>query len=220
MFKELMKIWSEQTFSSKIVEEFLFMLESSEEMLSYAFKTLTKNAKGKKFQKKIYNKDKIINLKEQDIRKQIIIHLSVNPRGNINAFLALLIIAKDAERLGDYVKNLFELNTLVKGDEYDDKLFNRIFDEIGDELLVLFKKVSESFKTSDKQLSNEAVQEGRAIAKKCEDVIDEVVKSKFSARRAVVLALGARYIKRIALHLSNIASSVTNPMFQTGFVKS
>jgi len=220
MFRELMKIWSEQAFSSKIVEEFLFMLDSSEEMLSYAFKTLTKNAKGKKFQQKIYTKDKIINLKEQDIRKQILIHLSVNPSVNIPACLALLIIAKDAERLGDYVKNLFELNTLVKGDESDDELFNRIFDEIGDELLVLFKKVSESFKNSDKLLSNEAMQEGRAIAKKCEDVIDEVVKSKFSARRAVVIALGARYIKRIALHLSNIASSVTNPMVQTDFINS
>ncbi len=220
MFRDLMKTWAEQAFSSKSVEEFLFMLDSSEEMLSYAFKTLAKNAKGKKFQKKIYNKDKIINLTEQEIRKQILIHLSVNPCGNISACLALLIIAKDAERLGDYVKNLFELNTLVKGGESDDALFNKVFGEIGDELLVLFKKVSESFRNSDKILSNEAVQEGRAIAKKCEKVIDEVVKSKFSARRAVVLALGARYIKRIALHLSNIASSVTNPMAQTDFIKS
>lgn len=220
MFKEFMKIWSEQAFSSKIVEDFLFMIGRSEEMLSYTFKTLTKNTKGKKYQEKIYNKDKIINLKEQDIRKQILIHLSADNRGNISACLALLIIAKDAERLGDYVKNLFELNSLVKGAETDDELFNRLFGEIGDELLELFKKVAKSFRNYDIILSNEAVQEGRAIAKKCEGVIDEVVKSKFSARRAVVLALGARYIKRIALHLSNIASSITNPMIQTDFLKS
>ena len=52
MFRDLMKIWSEQAFSSKSVEEILFMLDSSEEMLSYTYKTLTKIAKGKKFQKK------------------------------------------------------------------------------------------------------------------------------------------------------------------------
>jgi len=219
MFEKFMKIWTEQAFSSKIIEDFLFMIGRSEEMLSYAFKTLTKNAKGKKFQEKIYNKDKIINLKEQDIRKQILIHLSANPYGNISACLALLIIAKDAERLGDYVKNLFELNALVKGDETDNELFNRLFGEIGDELLMLFKKVDESFRNTDKIVSNEAVQEGRIIAKKCEDVIDEVVESKLSARRVVVLVLGARYIKRIALHLSNIASSVTNPMVQTDYIK-
>ena len=195
------------------------MLDSSKEMLIYAFKTLTKKSKGKRFQQKIYNKDKLINLQEQNIRKQILIHLSVNPGGDISAYLSLLIIAKDAERLGDYVKNLFELNILMKNDKSDDNLFNRIFDEIGNELLVLFNKVSESFKTSDELLSSEAVQEGREIAKKCEDVIHEVIKSKNSPRQAVVLALGARYIMRIALHLSNIASSVTKPMVQTDFIK-
>ncbi|MFC1538972.1 PhoU domain-containing protein [Candidatus Latescibacterota bacterium] len=219
MFINLMKIWSEQAFSSEIAENFLFMLDTSEEMLLYAFRSLTKDSKGKKFQKKIYNKDKVINLKEQNIRKQILIHLAANPSGNIPACLALLIIVKDAERIGDYVKNLFELSTMVKGDESRETLFNKLFGDIGDELLALFKKVSESFKKSNKILSDEAVNEGWAIAKKCEAVINEVVKSKFSARQAVVLTLGARYIKRIALHLSNIASSVNNPMDQTGFIK-
>ena len=49
MFTTLMKIWKEQSFSSQIVEEFLTMINISEEMLAYAFKTLTKKkGKGKK----------------------------------------------------------------------------------------------------------------------------------------------------------------------------
>ena len=114
MFRQLMKIWSEQAFSSRIVEEFLFMLDSSEEMLSYAFKTLTKKGEAKGFQKKIYKKDQSINLKEQDIRKQVLVHLSTNPGCNLSACLALISITKDAERLGDYIKNLFELDKLLK----------------------------------------------------------------------------------------------------------
>ena len=100
MFRELMKIWSEQAFSSRIVNEFLFMLDSSEEMLSYTFTTLTKKGKAKGVKKNIYKKDQSINLKERDIRKQILVHLATNPGCNIPAGLALMSISKDAERLG------------------------------------------------------------------------------------------------------------------------
>jgi phosphate transport system protein len=218
MFRELMRIWSEQAFSSRIVEEFLFMLDSSEEMLSYAFKTLTEKGKAKKVKKNIYYKDQSINLKEQEIRKQILIHLSANPGCNISACLVLISVSKDAERLGDYVKNIFELNKLITDSKKDRELFTRLFHENGEELLKLFETVSTAFKNSDKNSASKAVKEGHKISKRCEEIIEEVVKSDYTTRQAVVLALGARYMKRLALHLSNIASSVVNPLPELDYI--
>lgn len=219
MFRKLMKIWSGQAFSSRIVEEFLFMLDSSEEMLSYAFKTLTKKGEAKEIQKNIYKKDQSINLKERDIRKQVLIHLSTNPGCNLSACLALISISKDAERLGDYIKNLVELDKLLKDSNISDrKLFKKLFQENGIELLALFKKVSFAFKNSDKDLARKAVNTGRNISKRCEEIIEEVVESDYTNREAVVLCLGARYMKRIALHLSNIASSVINPLSELDYI--
>jgi len=217
MFRELMKIWSEQAFSSKIVDEFLSMLESSREMLSYAFDVLTTKGKAKDVEKNIYFKDQLINLTEKEIRKQILIHISTNPKANLPAWLALVSVSKDAERLGDYVKNIFELSHLAKDSKRDRKLFKSLFAENGRELLDLFTIVSDAYRKCDKKLAHDAVASGYRISKQCEEIIEEVVESDYTNRQAVVVALGARYMKRIALHLSNIASSVVNPLPEMDF---
>ena len=218
MFKKLMKIWSEQAFTQQLVNEFLTMLENSEKMLSYAFKVLIQDGSGKKFDKKIYKKDQKINLTEREIRKRVLIHLSTNPSCNLPACLSLIIVVKDAERLGDYIKNLFELKKLLKDSKKDSELLRRLFDVSASELMVLFGKVSTAFKNSDKDLASEAIKSGYEIAKRCEEIIEETVKSDFGARQAVVVALGARYIKRIAVHLTNIVTSITNPLPEIDFI--
>lgn len=213
MFKEILKVWKEQAFSSRIVDDFVFMLNSSEEMLSYAFKTLTKKGKAKEIEKNIYLKDQSINIKERDIRKQVLVHLAANPGCNLPACLALISISKDAERLGDYIKNIIELKELLKDTKSDRRLFELLFNENGEKLLHLLATVREAFRKSDKELATQAVRSGFEISRRCEEIIDEVLDSEdYSNRQAVVLALGARYMKRIALHLANIATSVTNPL--------
>ena len=84
---------------------------------------------------------------------------------------------------------------------------------------MLFKKCSEAFKNSDKELATVVIKSGHEISKRCEEIIEEVVDSDYSNRQAVVLALGARFMKRIALHLSNIASSVINPLPELDYIK-
>ncbi len=113
----------------------------------------------------------------------------------------------------------FELNGLLKDSKSDHGIFKELFDENGKELLTLLKISSTAFKISDKELALEVVTKAREISKKCEEIIDEIVQSNYTIRQAVVLTLGARYIKRIALHLSNIASSVINPLSELDYVK-
>ncbi len=220
MFKELKRIWAEKAFTSRIVEEFSSMLGSSEEMLSYALKVLTHKGKAQNFQENIYIKDQKINITEQEIRKRILIRLSTSPGGNVPACLVLISIAKDAERLGDYVKNIFELSNMVFRDfKKGEKLFDYLFEEIGNDVKSLFKTVNIAFKNSDAELALEVSAKARNISKQCEDSITKVVKSDYSADQAVVLTLGARYLKRIALHLSNIASSIFLPMPEMDYIK-
>ena len=220
MFRELKRIWAEKAFTSRIVEEFSSMLGSSEEMLSYALKVLTHKGKAQNFQENIYIKDQKINITEQEIRKRILIRLSTSPGGNVPACLVLISIAKDAERLGDYVKNIFELSNMVFRDfKKGEKLFDYLFEEIGNDVKNLFKTVNIAFKNSDAELALEVSAKARNISKQCEDIITKVVKSDYSADQAVVLTLGARYLKRIALHLSNIASSIFLPMPEMDYIK-
>ena len=220
MFKELKRIWAEQSFTSIIVEEFSSMLNNSEEMLSYALKVLTHKGKAQDIQENIYIKDQKINITEQEIRKRILIRLSTSPGGNIPACLVLISIAKDAERVGDYVKNIFELSNMVFRDfKNGEKIFYCLFEEIGTDVKNLFKTVKIAFKNSDTELALEVSAKARDISKRCENIITKVVKSDYSADQAVVLTLGARYLKRIAVHLSNIASSIFLPMPEMDFIR-
>ena len=194
------------------------MLDNSREMLEYALETLTEKGKAKGGKKNIYLKDQAINLTERDIRKKILLHLATNPQCNLPACLMLISLAKDAERLGDYVKNIFDLKKKVLHNKKDDSdLFQRLFEERGHELIELFIKASDSFKNSDRELALEVMDDGYRIAEKCEDIISEIAESDKPAREVVVLALGSRYMKRIASHLSNIASSIVNPLTEIDY---
>ena len=146
--------------------------------------------------------------------------MTTSPGGNLSACLALISITKDAERLGDYVKNLFELNKLTKDFEDVQKLFKSLFEVIGNEVIELFKTVNTAFKNSDTELALESAAKARDISKRCENIIAELVESDYSAAQTVVLILGARYLKRIALHLSNIASSIFLPMPEMDYIHS
>ncbi|MHB9028825.1 MAG: phosphate signaling complex PhoU family protein [Candidatus Latescibacterota bacterium] len=212
MIIDLIRTWKQQAFSSQIVEEFVSMLESSEEMLSYAFRVLLQEIPADEYAENIYKKDQSINFRERDIRKRILIHLSTEQKCNLSACLALISVSKDAERLGDYVKNIFELQKLLGDSICDRELFTMLFNQTGREILGLFRKTAEAFRDSNRDLAAEVVNSGRDLGRRCEDIIEKVADSDYTARQAVVLALGARYLKRVALHLSNIASSVVNPL--------
>ena len=142
----------------------------------------------------------------------MLVHLTVNKTANLPEYLGLISIAKDAERLGDYVKNVYELKQLVDGIETTSPLFETLFTDIGGQLLDLFTAVIDSFRDCDRECALKAITMGGEIATRCESMIMDIIKTEKTVPQAVVLALGARYLKRIARHLTNIASSVVNPM--------
>ncbi len=212
MIIDLIKVWNQQSFTAKVVGEFVSMLHSSEEMLAYTFRVLLGEINANESSENIYLKDQSINFMERDIRKRVLVHLSTTKNCNYSACLALISVSKDAERLGDYVKNFFELQKLIKGDNCDREVLVSLFGGTKDEVLGLFRETAQAFQNSDRELASNVVKRGRDLGREFEEIIETVANSDYSARQAVLMALGARYLKRIALHLSNIASSVVNPL--------
>ena len=53
--------------------------------------------------------DKRIDKFEQSIRRQIVVHASVHGARQIPEMMVLMSVAKDAERIGDYAKNIFDV---------------------------------------------------------------------------------------------------------------
>jgi phosphate uptake regulator len=164
----------------------------------------------------VYETDKRINHLQRKVRKQLVEHLSIAPGSDVPISLVLMSITKDAERLGDYCKNLLEVAEAMQqpvGSGPHGEQISGLLADIGD----LFEPIAAATVNSDKQMAEEAVGRGRELACRCDAVIDHLLGDDLPTRQAVLLTLTARYLKRTALHLTNIASSVVMPLHRLDY---
>ena len=160
---------------------------------------------------KIYTFDKRVNEAEKDIRKRVVEHLTIQPSVDVPTSLLLMSVVKDAERLGDYSKNLFEVSRFLDK-PIDKQRYRKLFNNIEEEILKLFKQTKQAFIESDEDKAAKSWVYERDIAKRCDSIIEQLAKSSLSVNEAVCFTLMARYFKRLTAHLTNIATSVILPL--------
>lgn len=211
MFSNLSSFWRGRTFMTTVLEEFKQMLGQTEEMYVLVRARLVDGAQAPDPEDRIWEIDKQVNAAEKDIRKRIVQHLSLQPTVDVNACLLLMSVVKDAERLGDYAKNLYEVTRLL-AEPIPVDVFTRYFDTIDRDILTLFSLTRDAFLESDEEKARLAWGYERKITKWCDNVVRELAQGESSANRAVCLTLIARYFKRIVAHLANIATSVVLPL--------
>ena len=211
MFKNLLSFWKGKDFLAQVLEKFKSMLDGTESMFKAVCSRLLEQAEESDLKKRIYEIDKKVNLAQKDIRKRIVEHLSLQPTVDVTACLLLMSVVKDAERLGDYAKNLYEVTELL-AKPLDRTLFNQHFDDIDKDILALFEQTKEAFIEADEEKARLAWDYEKRIAKGCDRIVEQVAKSDLSVNEAVCFALIARHFKRIVAHLVNIATSVILPL--------
>jgi len=211
MFSNLSSFWKGKTFLTTVLDEFKGMLEHTETMFAVVRACLLKGESKPDLDKRLREIDKSVNAAEKDIRKRIIEHLSLQPTVDVNACLLLMSVVKDAERLGDYAKNLYEVTELLDR-SIDAQVFGRYFNGMDEEIAALFKLTKEAFGESDEEKAQMAWGYENKLAKWCDSVLTELAHSDVSVNEAVCFTLIARYFKRIVAHLVNIATSVVLPL--------
>ena len=211
MFKNLLNFWKGKDFLAQVFSEFNEMLDDTKRMYEMVCKTLLDNVEEPDLKKKIYEIDKNVNRLQKSIRTRIIEHLSLQPSVDVAACLLLMSVVKDAERLGDYAKNLFEI-TEFQTKPIDRALFSEYFNEVDKKVLELFEQTKEAFIETDVDIASSAWDYEKKIAKGCDEIVAKVAKSNLTVNEAVCYALIARYFKRIVAHLVNIATSVILPL--------
>lgn len=164
----------------------------------------------------IYETDRRINKIQRKIRKQLVEHLTISPGTDVPICLILMSISKDAERIGDICKNMYQLAEEMGG-RIDQGRYKDRFGKILQETEALFAPTVEAFRESDKELGLAAVEKSRSLAKESDAVIVELMQDQLNCREAVLYTLLARHVKRICAHLSNIASSVVMPLHKLDY---
>lgn len=216
MFKNLLDFWKGKDFLTNVLEEFGNMLKDAQEMFEIVSQNLLEGKDISGLEDKIYNVDKKINLLEKDIRKKIIEHLSIQPSVDTPMCLLLMSVVKDAERLGDYAKNLYQITRMTKR-PVDRGIFSNLFGEMDKTIAKMFDDTKKAFIESNEEVAKNLWQVERGVVKRCDGIIEDLAKSDFNANQAVTFTLIARYFKRTAAHLTNIATSVILPISELDF---
>lgn len=221
MLKELQKIFHRKSLMEEALDECLTMLKNDWEMFKAARKSLRESDTAD-VEIDIDAMDIQINKFERDVRKKILTHLAVNDASDLNIGLILTSIVADIERIGDYTKNIVNL-----AQNHPGRLIIQIPDwendlkEVEQTVSENFGVMIQSFEKFDENSANMLLNELWKIKKICSKYIAATISNDLQIKTsdAVAFALYMRYLKRIAAHLMNIATSIVNPFHKIGYRK-
>lgn len=218
MFKEFFDLFRKESLLKQAYNRSLEMISEDREMFLAAMKSLREHDDAK-IDIDIYAKDQMINAYEREVRRHVLTHLTVAQGQNAHAGLALVSIVVDIERIGDYTKNIVALALQHPG-RLTCGSFESDVRKMESTVKTMFNLMIEALPAGDAAKSKEVMSEHWWIAKRSDEIIDQLVAKgdeALSATDAVSTAMYARYLKRISAHLMNIASSVVNPFDRIGF---
>jgi phosphate uptake regulator len=184
MLRELLDLVRAKSPLSEMLSEFTQMIEIVEWMFDTSIQVLMSDKPAQEVNDEIYAKDREVNEHQRSIRRKIIRHLTIKPGGDVPACLVMMSVVKDAERMGDFCKNIFELGAMINV-PFDSGRYKTPFIELSEQVENLFGKT-----------------------RQCDMLLKQLVVDNISTDKAVAYTLLARYFKRISSHLVNIATSV------------
>ena len=217
MLKELLDALRGKGLLERMLKQFGQMLDDGEWMFDVATAVLMREKEAAEVRDAIYERDKHVNQEQRQIRKEIVEHLTIHPEVNVPACLVLMSVVKDAERIGDYCKNIFQVSD-VYSRNFEHGPYVDTLRHILSEIKGMFSKAKQAFAKSDTALAQQVMNTCRALSKRCDILISQLIRDTLPTEQAVAYTLLSRYFKRVAAHLTNIASAVVSPVHLIDFV--
>lgn len=156
--------------------------------------------------------DQRINLTEQELRSELVVHVSVRGGSGIGSVMGYTLLLKKIERIGDQAKNILELAeqgvSLAGNSEIDDLLASRqtisaLFAEVGEML---------SANTVDEAAVTDFGERADAISDDHGKRIEGFMQSDRPGREVVPLAIYHRYLRRIVANLAGVLRDAFEPI--------
>ena len=213
----IMDLFRSDNWSNELVGRINKMLALGGDMYSYTTSVLIDGAPDTDPQKEVYDRDQKINRIERKIRRRVVSRLAASSQSaDIPSALIFMNVVKDGERIGDYVKNLHEVNAMMPPAGERD-VYKKRLGETSRTIADLFAKARQAFAESDEELAGTVIKRAKAEGRSYEDTIREITESDLPTRDAVCLVLILRFYKRLVAHMSNIATTVVMPVDMIDF---
>jgi len=213
MLKELIQAFTKRDVLGSIVAQFGEMIDAGQWMFETASGVVEQTKAAEDVRKELYSRDRRINELERGIRERIVVHLSLGNRQDASMCLVFMSVVKDAERVGDYCKNLFEIGQFFKS-RYQRGEYSEPLREMCCQIDGLFPRIRDAFIDGDHSVAQKVINECLKIRHRCDLIIEQLLSPGATGPidEAVAFALRSRFHKRVTSHLANIATSITNPV--------
>ena len=209
MFQWLKRIQSAASNAEEVMHYFEQMLEDGRHVFDLSANALLGGTDPETVKDDIWETDKRINRTERRIRRRIVTHIAAHGGSSLASDLVLMSLVKDAERIGDYSKNIFDLALLGRG-------FPR---EVKDDLVELratmsrmLAKARNIYSSEDEDDARAFIAQAEGIARHCDARIEAMVMREDNDGLSANSALVYRYFKRISAHAMNVITSLLVPV--------
>ena len=214
MFRWLKKLDADDSGLAKMVREFERMLTNGRQVFDAAASAYLGAADPSLVRDDLIRTDMEINRLERQIRRAIIVHATVYGVSEFPACLVLMSITKDAERIGDYAKNILDLATIKpkqRGSPYFDQLFT-----LKTSISKLLQDTRELYEAQDSARAPAFIEVCEVLKDECDDAVEKILRAheveSVEPADPASTALCFRYYKRVISHARNIVTSIVVPV--------
>ncbi len=199
----------------RIREQFVEMLQAGHRAFELGSAALLGQVDAEQIRQELFALDKQINRSERQIRKELVVHATVHGAAEFPPCLVMMSIVKDAERIGDYAKNLFDLAkaTSLPFEAPEREQLSALRDSV----LKLVQRSGQVFQSEQADDAAQLIVDARGVEDACDERILALLRSREGKPTAAAAVLAFRYLKRVASHVRNIASSVVQPVHKLDF---
>jgi len=219
MFEWLKRLSGDSPRLNRILVRFNQMLGDGRHMFDLAANVLLGGTSTEAIREDLFRTDARINQNEQKLRRRLIVHAAVHGSAEFPTCLVLMSISKDAERIGDYCKNLFDLAESRRftpdHPQYGDLVRTK------DQISQLLARTIKVYGAQDQPGAHGVLKESERLEDFCDEKVESFVAGEAEGAEGaddVVCALAYRYFKRIVAHAKNIASSIVMPVDKLDYV--
>jgi phosphate uptake regulator len=186
------------------------MLGHARHVFDEAMSALLAGAEPEAVKDDIFGTDRRINALEREVRRELVVHLSVHGTAQLTSVLVILMVSRKVERIGDNAKNIYDLASYdVDMSRAEDAAELRA---ARDEVSEMMFQAAEIFRSEDVQRGQAFLERSWELQQLYDDKVHEFVRWDGSARHAVPRALLYRYLKRIVANLEGVVAGVVQPL--------
>lgn len=213
MFRQILQLFKGTDPLREILGTFASMLDDSAWMYDQVLDIYSGRAAAADREELLFARDREINAKEREIRRRLVEYLTITERPDVSSCLILMSVSKDAERIGDYIKNMYDVSVATRSSDRPMGDLDLVAHQLRTRGLPLFESTKRAFMTSDRAMAERALEMAMELSADAEKHVWFVAdQTDLSPKDAVAHALSARHLKRIARHLGNIATAVIQPV--------